>query len=70
MLDLMAMCLEHEPSVRPTAHEIVDIASVPDFLYLQEVVRSEASLAIYDSCIVSKMPLLDTSLSMTGTACL
>ena len=38
LLDLMVLCWNQQPKVRPTASQIVSIASAPEFTHLLDVV--------------------------------
>ena len=46
VLDLMVVCWAQQPRDRPSASQVVSIASAPEFVHLGDVV----SLADYGSC--------------------
>lgn len=66
MIELMTMCWEQKPQNRPSAKRIIDIASVPEFVRLKEVVRSVSTHHVTSSCILSKRQQIDMSSSVLG----
>lgn len=67
MLDLMSMCWRAEAKDRPSAEQILEIASDPIFIRLQEPVRCEAPIEyVTHSCAYTKTVALDMSASFLG----
>ena len=67
MLDLMAMCWSPEPNNRPSADEIVAIASSPHFSHLQQAVKSDSTIEyVTCSCLVEKSTHIDMTASVLG----
>ena len=63
----MSGCWEAEAKDRPSADDILHIASDPDFISLQEAVRSESAIEyVTASCIHTKTVALDMSTSFMG----
>lgn len=50
VLDLMTLCWSHDPSDRPSAAEIVAIATRPEFCHLQMAVCVEGQLEVTCAC--------------------
>lgn len=46
MLDLMSLCWSQEPHDRPTASQIVSIASAPEFMQIQDAVELDSNIAL------------------------
>ena len=49
VLDLMVMCWSQQPRFRPSASQIVSIASAPEFTHLLDVASLDHSLNIIDA---------------------
>ena len=56
VLDLMVVCWAQHPRDRPSASQVVSIASAPEFVHLGDVV----SLADYGSCCAQVQKLSDS----------
>ncbi|KAK4295198.1 hypothetical protein Pmani_032225 [Petrolisthes manimaculis] len=59
VLDLMVMCWSQQPRLRPSASQIVSIASAPEFTHLLDVASLDHSLNIMDAIRVPPAIVLD-----------
>ncbi|CAL4058692.1 unnamed protein product, partial [Meganyctiphanes norvegica] len=59
VLDLMVMCWSQQPRLRPSASQIVSIASAPEFTHLLDVASLDHSLNIMDAIPVPPKPVKD-----------
>ncbi|KAH3873787.1 hypothetical protein DPMN_037027, partial [Dreissena polymorpha] len=50
MLDLMTICWDHNPSNRPSADQVRDMAATPQFCHLADVVTMETECAVLSAC--------------------
>ena len=50
LFDLMTLCWSHDPADRPSATEIVRLASTPEFSNLYEAVPLEARIDVSAVC--------------------
>ncbi|XP_067948153.1 leucine-rich repeat serine/threonine-protein kinase 1-like [Watersipora subatra] len=65
MLDLMSLCWDQDPNVRPSADRILTIVSHPHFSQLQEVVKAKANIdSVTCSCAVEKSVPIDMKASV------
>ncbi|XP_064112289.1 leucine-rich repeat serine/threonine-protein kinase 1-like isoform X1 [Macrobrachium nipponense] len=59
VLDLMVMCWSQQPRLRPSASQIVSIASAPEFTHLLDVASLDHSLNIMDAIRVPPILVKD-----------
>lgn len=59
VLDLMVMCWSQQPRLRPSASQIVSIASAPEFTHLLDVASLDHSLNIMDAIRVPPVLVKD-----------
>lgn len=69
VLDLMVMCWSQQPRFRPSASQIVSIASAPEFTHLLDVASLDHSLNIIDAIRVPPTYVKDEGTVDVGCLC-